>query len=207
MTAISTNLPNIFSAESIRLAVANLVQTIQKQTEVKSTSLVLDANLGRGLAIAHYVFNASGFENQHSAMSIVHQTDKAIKNLITTDNANLFRNEVIQQFEVLRHYFRTIEDHGYNKAVLDQTYENNVYGLAKWMADNQFSMSKSVSDAFNAFNSADLKAWLKSPLNIDTMQNEIFLAVLLDILSHYSYTELKKSIMSVCDLKALNMGV
>ncbi|QIC72079.1 MULTISPECIES: hypothetical protein [Acinetobacter] len=192
MSATTLKSPNIFSAESIRDAIGSIIQSIQQRTSIKETNLVLDADLSRSLSIAHYVFNDFGLDYEYTASGVLFMTDKALKKLATTELVSQFRDEVIKQFEVLRHYFRSIPNHGYALAVANQTHENNVYGLAKWLADHEFSMSKTVSDAFNVFNAHDLKDWLKTPLNIDSAQNEVFLAVLLDILSCYSYSELTK---------------
>lgn len=192
MSATTLELPSIFSAESIREAIGSIIQSIQQRTTLKETNLVLDADLSRSLSIAHHVFNEFGLDYEYTASGVLFMTDKALKKLATSELANQFRDEVIKQFEVLRHHFRSIPNHGYTLAIANQTHENNVYGLAKWLADHQFSMSKTVRDTFNVFNANDLKDWLKSPINIDSAQNEVFLAVLLDILSCYSYSELKK---------------
>lgn len=192
MSTTTLETPSIFSAESIRDAIDSIIQSIQQRTAIKQTNLVLDADLSRSLSIAHYVFNEFGLDYEYTASGVWFMTDKALKKLATPGLANQFRDEVIKQFEVLRHHFRGIPNHGYTLAIANQTHENNVYGLAKWLADNQFSLSKNVRYAFNIFNANDLKDWLKTPINIDLAQNEVFLTVLLDILSSYSYIELKK---------------
>lgn len=197
MTATTLEAPIIFSAESIREAIGSIIQSIQQRTTIKETNLVLDANLSRSLTIAHYVFKEVGLDYKHTACSVAFMTAKALETLARIEMADQFRDEVINQYEVLRHHFRSIPNHGYTLAVANQTYENNVYGLAKWLADQGFSLTKTAFEAFSLLSSNDLKDLLKTPINVDTIKVthgnlHLALLVLVDILSCYSYIELKK---------------
>lgn len=185
---------SIFSPESIRLAVSNIVSSLHLHGVVKNTNLVLDGSLSRSLTIAHHVFKDCGLERSYSPTDVLFMTNQAVTKLCNSEDANLFRDEVIKQFEAIRNHFQAIPNHGYTLAVLNMTHENNVYGLANWLAENGFSMSKTVRESFNVFNADDLKEWINTPINIYTAQSYTFLAILLDILCHYSYTELQQAL-------------
>lgn len=178
----------------------NIIDSVQSYTaslaQPQSTvNVVIDGNVARNIALMDLVLGDMVNTVAHKPFDVLNQCAKAVQGM-SVEKFALVRDEVTQQFEAIKAHFQSKASHPYTLSVKECRYENNIFGLANYLADNGFSKSTTVSEAFNVFNKFDLKEWVNTPAIQPTGSNLLILSIMMDILSDYTAKEFAKIIKS-----------
>lgn len=176
----------------------NIIDSLQKHIasmpQPESTvNVVADGNVARSIALVDLVLGDMAHVAAPKPTDILNQCAKAA-NGMSIEKFALVRDEVAKQFEAIKTHFLSLPNHPFTLAVKECRYENNMFGLANFLADQGFSKSTSVSEAFNVFNKFDLKEWVNTPIIQPTSSNLLILSIMMDILSDYTAKEFAKII-------------